>query len=164
MSSPVFPPLLSGRATSVPFDDAQTEACAGCDAGLILYDLAPNTLSAAIIFAPEVALERAMAMLPLCAVGFHNALGALAPPEIALHLDWSGGVRLNGASCGGFRIAASTKDPQAIPDWLVIGLTIPLWPDDQTTDHNPGETPDQTTLYAEGCSDCLLYTSDAADE
>ncbi|MDP2738655.1 MAG: P-loop NTPase [Pseudorhodobacter sp.] len=37
----------------------------------------------------------------VCAVGAQNALGALAPPESAVHLDWTGGIRLNGGHCGG---------------------------------------------------------------
>lgn len=149
MSAPVFPPLLRGEAHGDPHRAALACAREGCDAGLITYDLGDDALSAAIVFAPELALSRAMAMLPLCAIGFQNALGALAPPEIALHLDWTGGLRLNGASCGAFRAAASTRDPDAVPDWLVISFALPLWP---KTDA-PGDTPDQTTLYGEGCTD-----------
>ena len=63
-----------------------------------------------------------MAALPACAVGFQNALGALAPPEVAVHLDWAGGVRVNGAHCGRLRAAADTRDPLAVPGWLVVGL------------------------------------------
>lgn len=151
MSEPLrFPPLMSGEAcTGDPFDTAQQRAVLGCDAGLVCYHLGESTMAAAIVFAPEVPLTRAMAMLPLCGVGFQNALGALAPPEVAVHLDWAGGIRINGASCGALRAAASTPDPATVPDWLVIGLTLPLWPESDT----PGDTPDQTALYAEGCAD-----------
>lgn len=152
MSALQFPPLFQGLAVdggTHPFDKACAEALRGCDAGLVVYDLGANTLSAAIVFAPDVALQDAMAMLPLCGVGFQNALGALAPPEVAVHLDWDGGIRINGASCGRLRVAASGTDPKAEPDWLVIGLELPLWPQDQ----DGGYTPDQTALYAEGCAD-----------
>ena len=88
-------------------------------------------------------------MLPLCGVGFQNALGALAPPEVAVHLDWNGGLRVNGASCGCMRVAASVNDPKLQPDWFVVGLELPLWPENDDT----GNTPDQTALYAEGCAD-----------
>jgi biotin-(acetyl-CoA carboxylase) ligase len=90
-----------------------------------------------------------MIMLPLCGVGFQNALGALAPPELAVHLEWPGGVRVNGARCGGLLPAASTVNPDDHPDWLVIGLEVPLWPDND----DPGRTPDETALYAEGCAE-----------
>jgi BirA family biotin operon repressor/biotin-[acetyl-CoA-carboxylase] ligase len=84
MITPSFPPLFTGRDANGndPFALACATAEAGCDAGLVIYDLAPNTLRAAIVFAPDVSLARAAVMLPICGVGFQNALGALAPPEV----------------------------------------------------------------------------------
>ena len=115
----------------------------------MVHDLGANTLRAALVFAPDVQLADAMAILPLCGVGFQNALGALGPPEVAVHLEWSGGLRINGATCGTLRVAASSADPTAEPDWMVIGLELPLWPANDA----PGDTPDQTALYSEGCAD-----------
>ncbi|WP_420862516.1 DUF4444 domain-containing protein [Algirhabdus cladophorae] len=152
MTQPVFPPLFEGLALegpADPFEKACSHAIRGCDAGLVVHNVGANSLNAAIVFAPDVPLRDAVMMLPLCAVGFQNALGALAPPEVAVHLDWHGGLRINGAVCGSLRIAAQTADPEAEPDWIVVGLTLPLWP--QSDD--PGTTPDETTLYAEGCAD-----------
>lgn len=147
-----LPPLFSGLETQAgidPFDKACALALQGCDAGLVVYHLGADRLRAAIVFAPEVPLADAMAMLPLCGVGFQNALGALAPPEVAVHLEWDGGIRVNGASCGRMSVASAGSDPDAISDWLVIGLELTLWP----SDDNTGATPDQTALYAEGCAD-----------
>jgi BirA family biotin operon repressor/biotin-[acetyl-CoA-carboxylase] ligase len=152
MNTPSFPPLFSGLAVEGqvdPFDKACAEAARGCDAGLVVHDLGANLLRAALVFAPDVELVDAMAMLPLCGVGFQNALGALAPPEVAVHLEWAGGLRINGASCGTLRVAASSSNPKAEPDWMVIGLELPLWPETDT----PGDIPEQTALYAEGCAD-----------
>ncbi len=147
-----FPPLMSGQAVTGaedPFRTACMKAALGCDAGLIVYNLGADRLRAALVFAPEVPLQDAMAMLPACGVGFQNALGALAPPEVAVHLEWAGGLRVNGAKCGHFRAAASAVDPVALPNWLVVGFELPLWPAGDT----PGNTPDETALYAEGCAD-----------
>lgn len=152
MSELSFPPLLSGQAVIGeihPFDKACAMASLGCEAGIITHNITANRLMAAMIMAPEVPLADAMAMLPTCGVGFQNALGALAPPEVAVHLEWSGGIRINGASCGQLRAAAGGADPAVTPGWLVIGLEIPLM---QTGDR-PGDTPDQTALYDEGCAD-----------
>ena len=152
MNTPSFPPLFSGLAVESqvdPFEKACAEAARGCDAGLVVHDLGANLLRAALVFAPDVELVDAMAMLPLCGVGFQNALGALGPPEVAVHLEWAGGLRINGASCGTLRVAASSSNPRAEPDWMVIGLELPLWPETDT----PGDTPEQTALYAEGCAD-----------
>ncbi len=152
-----FPPLLSGypvAGESDPLDAAIAQAALGCDAGLVVYNLGASELRASIIFAPEVPLEDAMAMLPACGIGFQNALGALAPPEVAVHLDWAGGIKINGASCGHLRAISSTADPAQVPDWLVIGLELPLWPaSDGPASDRPGHTPEQTALYAEGCAD-----------
>jgi len=152
MSAPSFPPLFSGQEVTGgtdPFEKACVEAIKGCDAGLVVYNLGANSLRAALVLAPDVLLGDAMAMLPLCGVGFQNALGALAPPEVAVHLDWTGGIRINGASCGRLRVAASGTEAEMEPEWLVIGLELPLWPESD----DPGESPDETTLYAEGCAD-----------
>ncbi len=146
-----FPPLLSGVAVhgpEDPFEKACALAALGCDAGTVVYNLSANNVAAAIVFAPEVGREDAMAMLPLCGVGLQNALGALAPPEVAVHLAWDGGIRVNGADCGRFRVAAADSQSDDAPDWLVVGWTIPLM---MTLD--PGENPGITALYEEGCAD-----------
>ncbi|MDD9720686.1 DUF4444 domain-containing protein [Sulfitobacter sp. PR48] len=148
-----FPPLMWGEPVAAEaLAHAARRAAAGCDAGLVVYALAGHTVEAALVFAPEVPLRDAMAMLPLCGIGFQNALGALAPPEIAVHLDWDGGIRINNASCGRFRCIASTTDPDAVPDWLVVGFTLPLYPPGDPDLAETGLRPDQTALYAEGCS------------
>lgn len=152
MREPSFPPLLSGQAVEGqvdPFDKACALAALGCDGGLVVHNVSVNELRAAIVFAPEVALRDAMAMLPVCGIGFQNALGALAPPEVAVHLQWDGGILVNGASCGAFRVAASDDAPEEVPDWLIVGLQLPLW----DLGENAGATPDQTSLYGEGCAD-----------
>ena len=145
-----LPPLLTGIAT---VDDPQAVAvmmaAEGCDAGTMLYNIGGEDLRAALILAPDVPLVQAMAMLPACGIGFQNALGAVAPPEVAVHLDWDGGIRVNGGLCGRLTPRSSTTDPGALPDWLIIGLQLQLWP----ADHDTGHTPDITALYAEGCAD-----------
>lgn len=147
-TAPEFPPLMQGEAAR---QDAFAQACkraaAGCDAGLVTYRIRANDLQAALVFAPEVSLARAMAMHPLCGVGLQNALGALAPPEVAVHLDWNGTLRLNGGICGRLRAAAARTED--IPDWLVIGFELSRLP---ATD-NPGDMPEETSLHAEGCGD-----------
>ncbi len=152
MTQPVFPPLLSGhpaKAGEDPFERAQSMAALGCDGGTVVYNIQADRLRVAIVFAPEVPLQDAMAMLPLCAVGLQNALGALAPPEVAVHLGWDGLICVNGAKCGMFKVSASSADAGEVPDWLVIGWELALM---QTSDA-PGETPDVTALYDEGCAE-----------
>lgn len=152
MSELQFPPLfqgepLTGRAD--PFDRAIALAIAGTDAGTVVYNLDGPELRASLIFTPEKPLEEAMTALPVCGLGLQAALGALAPPEVAVHLDWDGGIKVNGAACGRLRAKASSVLPEAEPDWLVIGLELGM----TSPMANPGEAPDQTCLQEEGCTE-----------
>ena len=59
-----FPPLMWGEeATDTAFDHAVMKATLGCEAGLIAYKLGSTHMEAALVFAPEVPLSNAMAML-----------------------------------------------------------------------------------------------------
>lgn len=150
MTPPRFPPLFTGQdaAGRDPFALACATAEQGCDAGLVIYDLAADLLRAAIVFAPDVPLSAAAAIQPICGVGFQNALGAIGPPEVGVNLGWDGTIYVNGGRCGALRMAAPGQ-PDQEPDWLVIDLTLTLWPASDDT----GLTPDVTALYAEGCAD-----------
>ena len=44
---------------------------------------------------------------------------------------------------------ASDTNPEAVPDWLVVGFTLPLIPPSE----DMGLTPDDTALFAEGCAE-----------
>lgn len=146
----VFPPLLWGEpASGDALPHATRRAVLGCDAGLVTYLLGPLDVQAALVFAPELPLRTSMAMLPLCGVSFQKALGALAPPEVAVHLEWNGSIRVNGASCGTLCVTAPLTDPDAVPDWMVVGWTVPLLPAPDA----PTTRRDQTVLYEEGCTD-----------
>lgn len=150
-----FPPLMHGHAVATDaLAEAARQATLGCDAGLVTYAERPDRVEAALVFAPEVPLAQAMTMLPLCGVGFQNALGAIAPPEVAVHLEWAGGIRVNGAACGELRVIASDTDAHAVPDWLIVGVSVPLMPEHEEMGH----TPDRTVLYAEGCADVQAGT------
>lgn len=152
MSDLTFPPMMSGLEVTGdddPFAVACVKATMGCDAGLIVYRIDADKMSAALVFAPEVPLGDAMTMLPTCGIGFQNALGALAPPEVSVHLEWNGTLRVNGARCGRMRSMASTDDAAETPDWLVIGFDLVLMP----LGDDPGITPEDTALFSEGCAD-----------
>ncbi|MEM9630266.1 MAG: DUF4444 domain-containing protein [Pseudomonadota bacterium] len=152
MSDVQFPPLFQGElltGNADPFERAVALAIAGTDPGTVVYNLSGDVLCASLIFAPEVPLEEAIATLPVCGLGFQAALGALAPPEVAVHLAWDGTIRVNGAVCGKMRIKASTKKPDAVPDWLVLGLELNM----KSSDPDPGVASERTFLSEEGCAD-----------
>lgn len=148
-----FPPLFTGDAVSGstdPFVKACTQAVIGCNAGLLVYNTTLDQIRAAIVFAPETPLEQAMVAFIACGVGFQNAMGALAPPEVGVQLGWMGDIYVNGGRAGQLRVAASTDDPTKEPDWLVVGLEIDLRPQG---DGETGEHPNETCLMMEGCGD-----------
>lgn len=150
-----FPPLMRGEPTPPgvhPMVAAARVAAAGCEPGLIVHTDGGPVLSAALVLAPEAPLGDAMAMSFAAALGLSDALGALGPPETAIHLEWPARFRLNGASCGGVRAAAAHDDPAAEPDWLVVGFDLPL-----TAEAEPGADPGRTTLFEEGCADIDPY-------
>ena len=149
-----FPPLLSGKAVGAkvdPFDKAWAEVLTGePEPGRVHYAQSEDAMRLAITLAPEQPLADAIAAVIAVQLGLADALGALAPPEVAVHFTWPGGLKINGARCGGFRAAASTKDAAVEPDWLIIGIEVPVLPVEGA---DGGETPDDTTLYSEGCAD-----------
>jgi biotin-(acetyl-CoA carboxylase) ligase len=148
-----FPPLLRGEAVQPgvdPFGHAVARAVMGCDPGLVVHNEGGDTLRIALVLAPEAPLVDAMAMVFAVGIGFSDALGALAPPEVGVHLTWPDGIRVNGARCGRLRAAASTTDPTAEPDWLVVGLEVAVT---RREGQEPGADPDVTALAEEGCAD-----------
>ncbi|MEM9394006.1 MAG: DUF4444 domain-containing protein [Pseudomonadota bacterium] len=152
-TEPQFPPLFSGLEVAAgidPFAKACAEAALGCDAGLVVYTAAGTDMRAAVVFAPEQPLDEAMAVFKACGVGFQNALGALAPPEVGVHLSWDGQIFVNGARCGRLQVAAATTEGAAEPDWIVVGIELPILPPNPDT---PGLTPEDTCLYEEGCAE-----------
>lgn len=152
-----FPPLFRGEAAPFgvdPFAKAVSTAALGCDPGLIVHNQGGRSLQAALVLAPDAPLEEAMAMVFAAGLGFSDALGALGPPEVGVHLEWPDGVRVNGARCGRLRAAAATRDPAAQPDWLVVGIDIDVVLPDGL---EPGVDPDRTALHEEGCVDVDPY-------
>lgn len=151
--APALPPLFTAQAApprADPFVKACSEAMLGCESGLVVHNVSAELLRAAIVFAPETPLQKAMPVMIACAIGFQNALGALAPPEVAVHLSWHGDIWINGARCGRLRAAAAHHDLLRQPEWIVIGLEVPLR---HKADDRPGDAPDETVLFEEGCVD-----------
>ncbi|MEX0605602.1 MAG: biotin/lipoate--protein ligase family protein [Marinobacter sp.] len=152
IESPQFPPLLTGEVVprhTDPFDQAISRAIEGVDSGTVFYSEAGGTLRAALVLAPEKPLEEAILAVYVAQIGLAESLGALAPPEVPVHFQWPDRIKVNGAVCGGVRFAADVSDPEAYPNWLVIGIDMPFIP----VSDEPGENPNETCLLDEGCSD-----------
>ncbi len=146
-----FPPLLTGIAVAGdPMDAALTSVIDDVEPGAVFYGTDATRLEVALVLAPETPLAEALPVTFAVSLGLNDAIGALAPPEVALHLVWPDRVRVNGALCGRMIVRASTSDPEAEPDWLIVGLDVPLLAAETV---EPGHDPDQTCLFEEGCGD-----------
>ncbi len=145
---PDFPPLLRGVAVDRPREAAVAAARAGCDAGTVFWR-AGEALDAAVVLAPEVDRGRAAQMIALAAVAARDAIGAIGPEALPVHLTWDGRVMVDGAEAG--RVAAVAPPGEGVPDWLVAHLRVRLAPE-------AGGPPERTALWAEGAGD---VTADA---
>ena len=129
ITDPTFPPLLTGEKVSKdvdPFVKAISASMMGCDAGTVFYAEDQETMRAAITLAPETPLKDSVSVVHALMLSLADGLGALGPPELAVHFVWPSQFKVNAARCGELRFKASTTDPDAVPEWLVVGLTIPL--------------------------------------
>ena len=148
-----LPPLYKGVAVEgrlEAFSKAVSLAALDCDPGTFVYNLNLDTAGAAMVLGPEVTLAKAMVAFCACGIGFSNALGALAPPEVAVHLEWPGDIRVNGARCGRLRVAAAEADSSSVPDWLVVGIEIAFLP---RPEDRVAFNADRTALHLEGCGE-----------
>lgn len=150
-TAPSLPPLLrEEEAPGDPFAKAVSRALTGADPGLVTWTRRDDRLEAAIVLAPEQPLEQAIGVLLVGAVAIGDAIGALAPPEVAVHYDWPGEIRVNGALCGRLRLASASPAPLEVPEWMVLGLELDFLPPEGS---EGGENPERTFLHAEGCGE-----------
>ena len=151
ITDPTFPPLLRGEkvgATINPFQKAVAASVMGTEPGVIYFAEREDMLHLALVLAPETPLSECVGVCHAAMLALADSLGALGPPELAIHFSWPFGLKVNGAHCGILTCQASTTDPAGIPNWLVIGVEIPFM---RPAGLEPGENPESTWLYEEGC-------------
>ena len=120
ITDPTFPPLLSGEKVSRdvdPFIKAVGASMMGCDPGTVFYAEDTNTLCAAITFAPEVPLKESVSVIHAVMLSLADSLGALGPPELAVHFVWPSQLKINAARCGELQFKASTTQPDLFLPW-----------------------------------------------
>ena len=145
-----FPPLLTGFAVAGDPFEAACAAAETAEPGSVFYSPDEGRFQVAVLLAPESPLEEAISVIFAAKLALNDAVGALGPPEVALHFEWPVGFRVNGARCGEARARAATNDPKDEPDWLVVGLDVPVM---GAMEVKEGEVPEHTSLHAEGCGE-----------
>ena len=127
------PPLLPPILTPIPVVNgidvfAKAIAVAGkSETGTVLYSENPEYVEVAIILSPEIPKIKCNQMLYIMMVASGDAIGALAPPEVAVTYAFPGFIFLNRGEAGLVKIeVAPSNDDQSIPDWMVVGLKLRL--------------------------------------
>ncbi len=152
-----LPPLLVARPPVAGGGDALQQAVEACREGtaevgsFYLVD-SQSRLDLAVVLGPEVEPRRCWEMLFLSAVAFGDAVGAIAPPELAVHYRWPAAIQINGAAAGRVRLAiAPETDETGAPLWMALGLVAAVQPEEEGAE--PGVYLDRTTLANEGAVD-----------
>ena len=100
VTDPTFPPLLTGEKLAKdvdPFIKAVSASMIGCDPGVVFYAEDSSTLKAAITLAPEVPLKNSISVAHALMLSAADSLGALGPPELAVHFVWPSQFKINAA-------------------------------------------------------------------
>ena len=127
------PPLLPPILTPIPVVNgidvfAKAIAVAGkSETGTVLYSENPEYVEVAIILSPEIPKIKCNQMLYIMMVASGDAIGALAPPEVAVTYAFPGFIFLNRGEAGLVKVEiAPSNDDQSIPDCMVVGLKLRL--------------------------------------
>ena len=127
------PPLLPPILTPIPVVNgidvfAKAIAVAGkSETGTVLYSENPEYIEVAIILSPEIPKIKCNQMLYIMMVASGDAIGALAPPEVAVTYAFPGFIFLNRGEAGLVKVeVAPSNDDKSIPDWMVVGLKLRL--------------------------------------
>ncbi len=144
------PPVPEGRtALEAAAEDCRAERA---EVGAFYLVDSQERLDLAVVLGPEVEPGRCWEMLFLTAVAFGDAVGAIAPPELAIHYRWPDLIHANGAAVGRVRLAMAPElDETGAPRWLAIGLTARVQPNEEGAE--PSTYLDRTTLANEGAVD-----------
>lgn len=157
--SPQFPPLLTGHELK-PGQSPARKAAAGAKkgkygAGDLLWVNDPNTMSYAVVLEPDVDRVKALDMVFTQMVALGDAIGATAPPEVAVQYLWPNIIQANEAQIGSVRAILSEQDGEdGCPLFMVIATEIAVKP--EIADMNPGFHEEKTTLWDEGCGEMTV--------
>ena len=151
LSAPsMYRPVAAGDGED-PFDLACALARDGAEPATLVWTPGEDLMECAIVLGPEDPLGPSLLVALVAMVGIGDALGALIPPTIPVGFAWPDRILVSGATAGRLRIAsADTIDDTAVPDWMVLGLSIAVTGQSIETFPNGGL---HTALHAEGCED-----------
>lgn len=155
ITSPVFPPAYRPVHT----DEADLMAVAILHAkadgedGTLIWSNQPDHARAAILIRPEMALQQALPLTLIAAIGLGDALGVHTPPELPVTFGWPNRIYLNHGLIGYIHLAYPPNlSATNLTPWIVVGIDIEVGAPDALSSA-PGLNPHQTSLAEEGCTD-----------
>lgn len=153
MSLPLLPPAFQLVVVDEgvdAFERARRMVPRGLDDGTVYWTDRRDRLLLAVALEPEAPLPQTLLATYVLTVAVGDALGALLPPALPVAFAWPGGIVLDGARLGQLRVAvAAIAEPDSVPPWLLLGLDLAVGP----VPHEPGATPDVTTLADAGAGE-----------
>ena len=148
---PLLPPILTPVVVPKNVDvfSKAIAAATKSEAGTVYYSENPEYLDVAVVLIPEVPKIKCNQMLYVMMVAAGDAIGALAPPEVAVTFSYPGLIFLNRGEAGLVKIeVAPSIEDEAIPDYMVVGIKLRLNNNLQADESNI--KPDITSLADEG--------------
>lgn len=148
-----LPPAFTALVLPPDSDGAFAQACriAGSDpsgTGTLVWGGPADTMEIAVVLAPEEPLRTARRAFVAGMVALAAAVGAHAPPEMPIEIDWPDTLLFDGARIGGGRLGwPETYGEDEEPDWLVFSGMLVV---SKAYAGDPGLTPFSTSLEEQG--------------
>jgi BirA family transcriptional regulator, biotin operon repressor / biotin---[acetyl-CoA-carboxylase] ligase len=147
---PVLPPLYTATrldSSSDPPHLVLLRQAAEVQEGTLLWSAARGRLALALLLESEGSFEESAPVAIAAAVAIGDAIGALAPPVVAITNAWPDRVEVNGGLVGG--VCLQSLEPEAAGR-LILQVEVLI---STATEYEPGERPDLTSLAEEGCGE-----------
>ncbi|MDW3206222.1 MAG: biotin/lipoate--protein ligase family protein [Alphaproteobacteria bacterium] len=150
-----LPPLLTPMGFSaeadLPSETLYRARRGRLDPGTVCYSERPDQLDAILVLAPEMPLQQAIQVIYPMNLAGNDALGAIMPPGVGVHMAWPDRFLVNGALAGGVALFTEQQDLSAVPDWMLARIRIDIM--GAPHDPDPGRRVDRTSLYEEGAGE-----------
>lgn len=148
-----LPPAFTALVITQDSDGAFAEACRiartdDAGTGTLVWGGPAETMEIAVVLAPEEPLRTARRAFVAGMVALAAAVGAHAPPEMPIEIEWPDTLLFDGARIGGGRLGwPDTCGEDDEPDWLVFSGMIIV---SKAYAGDPGLTPFSTSLEEQG--------------
>jgi biotin-(acetyl-CoA carboxylase) ligase len=117
--------------------------------GTLLWSDSRGRLSLALLLVPDRGRDESAPVAIAGIVALGDAIGALAPPTIAVTNSWPDRLEVNAGLVGGVALDAIGPDPSA-PVRLILRADVAVA---SPGGAEPGHFPDLTSLAEEGCEE-----------